>query len=240
MADKRYTLDLQLEGPFAICHDSDEDDCVRILAPDLLDSHFMPGFVATDNGVDLESGMFSLEIIPSAKRKMVLCNSKITMDRVECKRRKDPGAYLILDVPKPDEVCLISGTDATIVSPVGAMAAHYCTRVVLRYYSVTGVTVHGALVNQDSGGDSLPLVMTPLGNEAVLVFDMKPKQAPGREHAMMAYRAMTGMVGIARYMTPGGGRSLLRTAHNDCKAALIFAVPPNSRTWKQKHAERLS
>ena len=262
MAKTEYNqvnLQLLLEGPFALRDNSagNDDDCKTgtpnctydIFVPDLLDSHFVPGFQAEGDGLDLPTaGKYILAITDYKPGKTQAKGSPL----FDCCHRSDnmpaSGAYVILNVPKPDEIWGISGVDA-IIHGDGANEGpkSYCTRAVLRYKNINldkvSVTGMGLLKTKELG-------LVPIGSDALLYFSMIPNDLPTVEHGMMAYRAAAKMVGFDRYLeyTLGGNiANRIRVdgiggRQNNCRAVLIKLDPPpkNSATGRGGASSRKS
>lgn len=235
-------LQLLLEGPFALRDNSAAiadslPNTFDIFVPDLLDSHFVPGFQAEGEGLDLPmAGKYTLAIKGYTPGSAQGQGSSV----FDCCERPDSmaasGAYVILNVPKPDEIWPISGVDAVIHGNGAAKdTMSYCTRAVLRYkniklgdVSLTGMGIKSKTVN---------LGLVPIGSDALLYFSMIPNDLPTVEHGMMAYRAAAKMVGFDRYLeytscgnTTGAAQfSASGGRQNNCRAVLIKLDPPGKK-----------
>jgi hypothetical protein len=211
-----------------------------ILIPDVLDSHFKPGFVATHNSATLENGTYTIKIDkrppgqygqqPTSKYKYDCCPGP----------RPSPLAYAVIYLPKPDYVHGITPTTATILKgSSGGQEYEYVTRTVLLYENVDLGEVH--IPNVDfhemaMKDTKVTMVKTDhadiqaFGGVGLLVLEMKPLEQTNNDHAMMAYRAMAKMLGVTRHMRPvEANNSLLEKGrYNDCLAATIF-VPASDK-----------
>jgi hypothetical protein len=223
-------LHLLLAGPFVLYDDT--TDHVRILVPDLLDTHYKPGFTATNNSAELDNGVWTLQTgKPGAS---TLKPRGSPFDSICCPVLPSSRAYAVLRVPKPDHLFGISPTDVDIISGSGSTqtGTTFATRAVLVYELVDldQVTINPHLHwNPTSDQPALEAIGTPDRSVGLLVLDMRPIEVPtDDEHARMAYRNMARMVGVDRYMRQSaghGGMTTLRGKYNDCGAAMILVTP---------------
>jgi hypothetical protein len=238
-------LHLLLAGPFVI-YDDEDTDSVRVLIPDLMDTHYKPGLTATDNSVELDNGVWTINPgkpqtdAPKSKLKgPPLKTEHIPLDTFCCPLPSSFRAYAVLKLPKPDSLVGISPVTAEITSggedgTPKQKVDTFATRAVLIYQSVDlgKVTVSPDLV-WNPGGGSRP-ILYPAGPVGLLVCDMRPIDAPtDDEHARMVYRNMARMLGVDRYMRQldsmaDGGRNILRGKYNDCGAAMMLVSAPKS------------
>jgi hypothetical protein len=231
-------LHVLLAGPFVFRSDPD-DDFLRVLVPDLMDTHFKPGFTATHNSAELENGIWTLDLgkRKSASPKWPLKpkgDPFFPFDEFTCSRPSCSRAYAVLRLPKPQDMLGLSPTSVEITSPAASEQAdrvrkgNFATRAVLVYESVEldQLTITPHMLWNPSGMGNQPVVRA-VGSAGVglVVLDMRPMVVPtDDEHAKMAYRNMAGMVGVDRYMAQqtGGDFNIFKGKYNDCGAALML------------------
>jgi|GEM_PF-4622742 len=233
-------LHLLLAGPFVLC---DDDDFFRILIPDLMDTHFAPGFTATNNSAELEDGIRTIDVgKPKSKRSTSRVSPEgLAFDEFCCLRSTNSQAYAIVQLPPPDHLFGISGISAVITpgtdgeeSPKRPLA----TKAVLVYEGVdlSEITISPQLtwVPEAHGEPDVTPVGSALRSVGLLVLDMRPRELQTTDdHARMAYRNMAKMVGVDRYMRKAAFSgdpskpSILHGRYNDCGAALMLVHPPN-------------
>jgi hypothetical protein len=228
-----FDLHILLSGPFVLRQD---DDCFRILIPDLMDTHYKPGFTASNNSAELDNGVWTVSFDKMKKRnpRDPVKTAGTPLDMFCWPRTQNSSAFATVKLSIPDCVHGLSPADAEISSDTETLGNPqnytYATRAALIYESVDLSTVKIspplAWHSPQNGPD-----LVPLGAAAQLVLDMQPLQVPTSEdHAMMAYRNMAKMVGVNRFMRQGSamrsGNSLDRAKYNDCGAALMLVSPP--------------
>ena len=239
-------LHVLLAGPFAF-RDDEDDDFLRVLVPDLMDTHYKPGFTATHNSAELENGIWTLGL---GKRKRTSRRSPIKpegdpfypFDEFTCPRPSSSRAYAVLKVPKPTNMLGLSPASVAITSPSASeqgdavRTGDFATRAILVYDSVDlgQLTVSPNLLWNPTGFGNQPVVKA-VGSVGLLVLDMRPIEVPGNDdHAEMAYRNMAGMLGVDRYMGPdtSGKFKLLKGKYNDCGAALMLVSSDDGKSKK--------
>src|SRR5579864_4395552 len=110
-------LQVLLSGPFVLCDDSDH--CFRVLIPDLLDSHFKPGFTASHNSLELENGIWTLNVgqpCPDRLRKEYqVKDGFFPLYTVQTKRPPCSHAYAVVKFSRlPDDIKGLSPTGGDI------------------------------------------------------------------------------------------------------------------------------
>jgi hypothetical protein len=236
-------LHLLLAGPF-VFWDVKGKDCFRILIPDLMDTHYKPGFTATHNSAELDNGEFRLSLggwTAPDWPVQIHPGSDFDFDRPPCgSMPANTGAYAVLELPRPNCLFAMSPADGEITSPGNQIKSKsYATRATLVYESVdlSKLTLNPPLLWHGMG-DKQPAVEV-IGSVGLLVLDMRPIEPPtDEEHAMMAYRNMARMVGVDRYMrqfsTVSGAPitrseiNMLKGKYNDCGAALMLVSTEDS------------
>ncbi len=232
-------LHILLEGPFAIC---DDNDSVCILVPDLLDSHYKPGLVASNNEAELENGVWALTF-GSATTKKAKTGVRVPLkgkpiDQVPCTRTSNSEAYAVLVVPRPDYIYGTMPTSASVGphtlpgEPNPPYPDQYSTRATLVYNSVDLSTL--AIDNVDFNPGQKPDV-ADIGGVGLLVFEMLPIGVADDNHARMAYRSMARLIGVNRFMyppPPANSMHLLHAKYDDCRAAVMVVTPAPSQPTK--------
>jgi len=236
-ADQGATdLHLLLAGPFVL---RDDDDYFRILIPDLMDTHFPPGLTATNNSAELGDGIWTIDPgKPKTKRTVSRVTPEgLPFDEFCCPQPGSSQAYAIIQLPKPDHLFGISGTDAVITPGSDVVETQnkspFATRAVLVYESVAldEIKISPPLTWIPTNEQpDVTAVGSPDRSVGLLVLDMRPQELPPTdEHARMAYRNMAKMVGVDRYMRQTGSSNmphLYRGRYNDCGAVLMLVHPP--------------
>lgn len=235
-------LHLLLAGPFVL---RDDGDGFRVLIPDLMDTHFNPGFTATNNAAELGNGIWTVSFTGyrSAGKPPVNTDGhdfdKFWRHRLPCS-----SAFATVKLPTPDLVYGLSPANALISSDTEDLPDPdpqrniFATRAVLIYDSVDPSTIDVTpALNWNSPATNNKPDVKPIGaNAAVLTLDMQPLVAPtSEEHAMMAYRNMAKMVGVNRFMRQGSAishqeRELFKGKYNDCGAPMMLITPPFEST----------
>lgn len=229
-------LHLLLAGPFVL---RDDDDGFRILIPDLMDTHFNPGFTATHNAAELDNGVWTISFDTYGKKESIrpVKTSGKNFDTFWQPRLKCSSGFATVKLPTPDLVHGLSPANAMISSDTTGLPSPagdtFATRAALIYDSVdpSSIRVNPALA-WDSPQKNPDLEVLGSAGAAVLTLDMQPLVAPtSEEHAMMAYRNMARMVGVNRFMRQGSamnhaGQAIEKGKYNDCGAAMILISPP--------------
>jgi len=229
-----FDLHVLLSGPFVLRND---EDWFRILIPDLMDTHYKPGFTASNNAAELDNGVWTVSFDKQKKRdpRDPVNTDGTPLDMFCWPRTQNSSAFATVRLPTPDCVYGLSPANAEISSDTDTLDDPpnytYATKVVLIYESVDLSSVKiFPTPDWHSPQDKPDLV--PLGSAAQLLLDMQPIVVPTSEdHAMMAYRNMAKMVGVNRFMRQGSAMSnidlnLERAKYNDCGAALMLVSPP--------------
>jgi len=230
-------LHLLLAGPFVL---RDDDDGFRILIPDLMDTHFNPGFTASNNAAELGNGVWTVSFgrYGGAGKHPVNTDGN-DLDKFWRHRLPCSSAFATVKLPTPDLVYGLSPANALISSDTDDLPDPqedtFATRTVLIYDSVdpSSIVVTPDL-NWNSPATNNKPDVKPVGaaNAAVLTLDMQPLVSPtSEEHAMMAYRNMAKMVGVNRFMRQGSAisdpeRGLFKGKYNDCGAPMMLIPPP--------------
>jgi hypothetical protein len=229
-------LHLLLAGPFVL---RDDVDGFRILIPDLMDTHFNPGFTATHNAAEVDNGAWNITFNTGEKKRSIrpVKTSGKSFDIFWEPRLKCSSPFATLKLPTPDLVHGLSPANAVISSDTeglpSPMGDTFATRAALIYDSVdlSSICINPTL-KWDSPQQNPDLEVLGSAGAAVLTLDMQPLVAPTSEdHAMMAYRNMARMVGVNRFMRQGSamhsaGQAMDKGKYNDCGAAMILISPP--------------
>jgi hypothetical protein len=233
-------LHLLLEGPFVLCDDNDK---FRVLIPDLMDTHFKPGITATNNALELENGMWTIDLgdpIDDGEEEETEPYSGETFkfDEIsDFSRPRTCRSYAVLTFTRrPDYYVGISPHTAEIwfseqtsyglrsvqAPPEGP--SDFATRAVLVFESVDLENVRVDPESKWGPSGNQPDIVS-IGGVGLLVLDMKPITVPSTEdHAQMAYRNMARMVGLDRYMQHPPVTHLGR--YNDCGAIMMHIKAP--------------
>jgi len=243
-----FSLDVILEGPFAICTSvPGKPGKFKILVP-RVGGHFAPGFDSDLSDFALCEGDFSLNLgaghspgpgqipQPTGPTDPIFDNANLTT----CPR--SDGRFLSLLVDSPDKVFVASSAKATVTGSSVSGEQLYVTRTVLSY---NGVDLSNIKVSRDSGTacklDVLfkdPLKFIPSTTEGHLVFSMTPSERDDDTHtdSKAAYKELADTLGLQRTVNfpPSAARSSLEKTspgisiigtHDDCRAPQILVTP---------------
>ena len=233
-------LHVLLSGPFVLCNDSDL--CFRVLIPDLLDTHFKPGFNASHNSLELENGIWSLNVgqpcTDRVHKEYQVEDGFFPLYTVQTKRPPCSHAYAVVKFSRaPDDIKGLSPTGGDISQGSSASqesapaASPFATRAVLVFNSVDLETLNFSPTvawNPRLPDKEHQPSITAIDSVGLLTLDMKPLMPPvGEDHARMAFRSMGRLVGLDRYMQPHSLDDALRNGqYNDCGAAIILVFDP--------------
>lgn len=243
------TLDLVLEGPFALCTSvPNNPNKFKVLVPSV-GNHFNPGFDSDFTEFPLCGGDYSLDIVGhsggSGKPPKQGPNGEIfDTANMACPPASDRFLSLLVDSPDQD-ISIASSTYATVTGSGVKGKQLYVTRMVLSYQGVDLTKIQVSRVSGDNckfpTGVGTPFKFMQSATEGHLVFSMMPSRPDDPDHpdSIDAYAAIAEMLGLQRSVSfdPGNPHSPVVApqrqqsqkaiplgSHDDCRAPQILVT----------------